>query len=485
MPWSKRRAHRLAAAAARRFSIVLWLAATVLTIGLSAAITLLAGPPEEKRIAIYSTVANYSLPVMDWNGREYVGLLEILEPLGNVTAKPDHERWKIRFNTVDGEFSNGKTRAKVRGQELDLSSNFLLENGRGLVPLGSLGTLLPRFLGGPVTFHESSRRLFVGNVAVHFTAQINKAGTPVLQMEFSAPVNPTIATEPGKLRMIFTREALVPPGTTKLTFDDQTIPNATYQEADGAAEIAVTGTAPLLASFSNGGRTITIAPVAEPVAGTQPISQVPLPVPTANPAPVPIPRKIVVVIDPSHGGDERGAALTDKLAEKDVTLAIARRLRQVFESRGLATMLLRDGDSTLTLDQRAAMANSAHAAIYISVHATSQGTGVRLFTAILPVGRENHGPFLDWDTAQSSFLVLSQATRSSIATEFQKKQITVRALMVPLRPLNNITSVAVAIEVAPPAEGISELASPAYQELVAENLAAGVVAVRDKLGVGR
>jgi hypothetical protein len=54
-----------------------------------------------------------------------------------------------------------------------------------------------------------------------------------------------------------------------------------------------------------------------------------------------------------------------------------------------------------------------------------------------------------------------------------------------LRPLNNIAAAAVAIEVAPPAGGISELNSPAYQQLVAEAVAAGITSVRDKLGVPR
>ena len=33
-------------------------------------------------------------------------------------------------------------------------------------------SLLPRFLGGPVTLHEDSGRLFVGSVATHFTASV-------------------------------------------------------------------------------------------------------------------------------------------------------------------------------------------------------------------------------------------------------------------------------------------------------------------------
>ena len=119
--------------------------------------------------------------------------------------------------------------------------------------------------------------------------------------------------------------------------------------------------------------TSAVSPPASPP--SQPASAVP-----ASPAP----RRYFAVVDPSHGGDERGAAITDSIAEKDITLAVGRRLRQELEARGLPTLLLRDGDATLSLDQRASLTNSAHAAIYISLHAASQGSGVRVYTALSP-----------------------------------------------------------------------------------------------------
>jgi N-acetylmuramoyl-L-alanine amidase len=450
---------------------------------------LLFANPDEKRISIYSSAANYSLPVIEHNGQDYVGLFEMLEPLGTVVSKTEGAHWKLRYNQVDSEFTVGRTRARVRGQDLNLPANFLIEDGRGLVPLGALTNLLPRFLGGPVTFHETSRRLFVGSVAVHFTAQVSKTTPPTLVMDFTSPVNPVIATEPGKLRMVFTHEPLVPPGSATLTFDSKTIPSANYQESNGAAEITVTGTAPLFASFSNDGRTITVAPAPPQPSAQMTPAPVTSPVPTApatsvSPASAAA-RRYFAVVDASHGGDERGAALSSQLAEKDVTLAFARRLRQELETRGLTTMLLRDGDATLTLDQRANLANATHAAIYICVHAAAEGKGVRLYAALVPAIGEGRGPFLDWNTAQSAFHGISQTAEASLAAEFQRRQVPVRVLTAPLRPLNNLISAAVAIEVAPPADDVSALNSAAYQELVAGSVAAGIAAMRDKLEAGR
>ena len=454
-----------------------------------ASVVLLPGSSEEKRVSIYSTVANYSLPVAERNKVDYVGLLELLEPLGTVSAKLNGNRWRLRYNDAVAEFTANKRKARVRDADVQLPSNFVLESGRGLVPLAGLSNLLSRILGGPVAFNPGARRLFVGNVAVHFTAQVSNPASPKLIVNFTAPVNPTIATEPGKLRMTFSHDPVVAPGSPKLTFDSAVIASATFLESNGEAEIVIDTTVPLLAAFSNNGRTITIEPAAAAATPALPAAPPAAPVstpPSAVPAMVASPPAsgaphYFAVVDASHGGDERGAALTEQLAEKDVTLAFARLLRQELDNRGLRTLLVRDGDSTLTADQRATFTNAAAPAIYVCVHAASQGTGVRLYTALIASGGGSSGPFLDWDTAQGPFEALSEAAATSVAAALHSKQFPVRTLTAPLRPLNNITSAAVAIEIAPPANDMSRLSSAAYQQLIAAAVASGIADARDKL----
>src|SRR5258706_4540366 len=221
--------------------------------------TLSAAPPE-KRLSIYSTAANYSLPIVQRQNHDYVGLLELLDPLGKVSAKSEPPRWRIHYNNILGDFTASKTHARIQGRDTDLSGKFLMENGRGLVPLASLSSLLPRLLGGPATLHQESGRLFIGDIATHFTASVSPDDASHLILHFTAPVNPSVASEPGKLRMTFSHEPVTAPASPTLTFDSKTIPSAIYSENNGAAEIAVTTTIPLLASFSPDGRTITLAP---------------------------------------------------------------------------------------------------------------------------------------------------------------------------------------------------------------------------------
>jgi N-acetylmuramoyl-L-alanine amidase len=450
----------------------------------------------EKHLSIYSTAANYSLPIVQREGRDYVGLLEVLDPLGTVSAKSDPPRWRIHYNNVLGDFTQGSSRARIQGRDADLSGRFVLENGRGFVPLGALASILPRFLGGPVTLHEESGRLFIGTVATHFTASISPSDASSLVFHFTSPVNPTIASEPGRLRMTFLHEPVTAPASPTLTFASKVIPSSTYTESNGAAQITVNSTVPLFASFSNDGRTVTLTPAKSQVAAS-PGTAITTPKNASAPAPAqgnaapmqPAPsqssaaaRRYFAIIDASHGGNDRGEALSSSLAEKDVTLAFARYLRQELESRGLTTLLLRDSDATLSLDDRAFSANSNHAAIYIVLHAASSGHGIRLYTALLPYSNaEDRGPFRSWTTAQSPSISLSQVTAASVAETLKRVQLPVRTLTAPLRPLNNVIIAALAVEVAPPASDVSALNSPDYQQLVAGAVANGILAIRPQL----
>jgi len=399
-----------------------------------------------------------------------------------VSAKSDPPRWRIHYNNILGDFTVGKNHARIQGRDADLSAKFLVENGRGLVPLASLSSLLPRFLGGPATLHEDSGRLFIGSIATHFTASVAPDDPSQLIFHFTSPVNPSVATEPGQLRMTFSHEPITSPASPTLTFGSKTIPSATYSESNGAAQITVSSTTPLTASFSNDGRTITLSPAKSQTAATAVPAPNPAPqAPATNPS-ASVPRRYFAIVDASHGGNDRGEALSNTLAEKDVTVAFARRLRQELENRGISTLVLRDSDANLSLDERAFFANTTHAAVYVALHAASNGHGVRLYTALLPyTSEDDRGPFRSWTTAQQSSISLSQAAAASVATELRKQQISVRTLTAPLRPLNNIVTAAIAVEVAPPASDISQLTSPDYQQLITTAVANGIVAIRAQL----
>jgi N-acetylmuramoyl-L-alanine amidase len=443
---------------------------------------------DEKQLSVYAPVATYTLPVLQRSGHEYVGLLELLEPLGRVSSDSAGGRWRIRYNSADAEFQAGRTRVRVHGHDFNLTAPFLMENSRGLVPLASLGSLLPRFLGTAVNFHESGRRLFIGDIGIHPSFQLESGPQPRLIVNFSGPVNPAISTEPGKLRMVFKREPLISPGTQPFSFENQAITQAAYSEANGVAELDVAASIPLIASFSNNGKTITLsAAPSSATPGTSPADNAANPAPpqaaSAASASAPSPARLLAVVDPAHGGSERGAALTDQLPEKDVTLGFGRLLRHELEQRGFAVLLLRDADSTLPPDQRAGTANAARAAVYISLHAASQGSGALVYSALLPVEDRSAGNFHAWNSAQAPVLPASRALAAAIVTGMQKAQFSVRASSASLRPLNSLLMPAVAVELAPGPNGLPDLTSANYQQQAAASIADALVAMRDRLGV--
>ena len=81
----------------------------------------------------------------------------------------------------------------------------------------------------------------------------------------------------------------------------------------------------------------------------------------------------IVVIDAGHGGRDPGArSVSGEIAEKDMTLALARELRDDLVKRGrVRVAMTRDDDRYLTLDDRAAVARRLNAALFVSLHIDS------------------------------------------------------------------------------------------------------------------
>jgi N-acetylmuramoyl-L-alanine amidase len=79
-------------------------------------------------------------------------------------------------------------------------------------------------------------------------------------------------------------------------------------------------------------------------------------------------RKLLVVLDPGHGGDDPGTSGPRGLSEKEITLAVARSAKRRLEERGFAVMLTRNGDRTLSLEERTAFAEGARGDVFVSIH---------------------------------------------------------------------------------------------------------------------
>ena len=187
------------------------------------------------------------------------------------------------------------------------------------------------------------------------------------------------------------------------------------------------------------------------------------------------PAELFVMIDPSHGGDDPGATLAPGVREKDVTLSFARELKKELEERGIAVRMLRDSDVSLALERRAELANEQHPAIYVAVHAGPAGKGLRIYAPLLPSRQVAlTGKFLPWDSAQSASIDRSRALAKSVAAEAKKHDLETMTLETPLRPLTNITTPAIAVELASDGEPPHSSASQKRLNAVASAIASGL-----------
>ncbi len=143
----------------------------------------------------------------------------------------------------------------------------------------------------------------------------------------------------------------------------------------------------------------------------------------APPAP-PGPHTIrMIVLDPGHGGGDVGATHGD-VREKDLTLALAKRLAPELQKRlGCRVVLTRIDDRSLTQHERAERANRERADLVISLHVdaypSSRARGVRAWVAPATLSESPRGSgrplsLLPWRDAAAEFAVTSRSLAESV-----------------------------------------------------------------------
>ncbi len=187
--------------------------------------------------------------------------------------------------------------------------------------------------------------------------------------------------------------------------------------------------------------------------------------------------RFVVVIDAAHGGSDPGVRLSPTLNEKTVTMAMASHLRSLLKKRGISVVMTRTKDTDPSLTTRAEIANHARAAACLILHATASGVGVHLFTSSLSPAPKTAVPA--WATAQAAYVDQSARLSSDIDAALTQTSIPVIVGRTFLRPLDNLTCPAVAIELAPRRpggnSGPTSVENPNYQRTVLRAIVAGIL----------
>ena len=280
--------------------------------------------------------------------------------------------------------SANRTLVSLDAKLVSLSSPVYLVEGEWYVPLDFVTKVLKVMSTQPFLWLENSRSLILGEIqpnqlSVKYSAEVDYSR---LVFQSTRPIEYYLVYQDGTLAITPQSQDFVV-GFQESKFDDGVIATLAIQSQNERKSFRVQ-TGENYVSFkyfqlNDPPRLVvdfykkTSAPAPTPV--EPPPSQQPSVVPPSQ-LPSTVQEKKVIVIDPGHGGNETGAKGPDGTYEKDIVLAIARKLRGLLESSGdVRVILTRDGDQSVSLDDRTALANNNKAELFLSIHANSTFRG--------------------------------------------------------------------------------------------------------------
>jgi N-acetylmuramoyl-L-alanine amidase len=460
-----------------------------------------------------------SLPLAVVGDQEFVALddlattfqLTVQESLGAITVS-----YKGRTIVLTPD----QTLASVAGRMISLPAAPVRSGRRWLVPVDFLGRALAPIYDTRLEWRRASRLLIVGDVRVpRVVMRYEPTGSGGrLTIDATPRAGSAVAQDGDRLLLTFDADALDLP-TPLLPAQPATSLVVGVRSVD-ARTLAI-DLAPRFGGFKaatqpldNSVRlTVDIAapPQSEPRPTEQPQAAPPSELPPALGSQGAGIR--TVAIDPGHGGEDEGVKGTG-IKEKDLTLAIARRLKAMLEARlGVRVLLTRDDDRNVALDGRTAVANNNKADLFISLHANAAMrkpvAGAAIFTAAFDRdaaqaaaagGTERVPAFggglrdiemVPWDLAQIRHLDASSGFATMLEQQFRNRVPLANhpTGQAPLRVLESANMPAVLVELGflsnPEQEKL--LTGDAFQGTVVQAFYDAIVRFRDSLpnGVGR
>ena len=198
-----------------------------------------------------------------------------------------------------------------------------------------------------------------------------------------------------------------------------------------------------------------------------------------------------VMVDPGHGGEDIGSRGSRGVYEKDITLALAKKLVQILETvETISPELVRTDDSSISLDQRAGLANHNHGDLLVSLHLGTTfrpvPTGFTIYywspTTAAPTATPSSSTVRPWDQEQEPYWEKSRMLASLMQEEllwsipwasggvlaadiYLLRRVRMPAVMLELGSLNH-------------PEESAQLQKPEFQEAVAKAISQAIIKYR-------
>jgi N-acetylmuramoyl-L-alanine amidase len=469
-------------------------------------------------LTILSRDGRRAIPVVSVNNQDYVAVDDLAAPFGT-TAREAAGGLTITLRGRTIVVTADQNVVSAAGRLVSLPAPSLRRDGRWLVPVDFLPRALAGVMDTRLDWRRGSRLLVVGDLRVPRVVARIESGASGASITFEiSPVTPSrITAESGRLVVQFEADALdllVPP------LPQQPFISSLVAADSGTAVVVTPG--PRYGAYRSSSSqpdasstrlTLDLLPAATDLAGAAAALPTPPPPPVdlrASLPPSPVTGVRTIVIDPGHGGDELGAQGPRGSLEKEITLAVSRRLRTLIESKlGMRVFLTREDDRTISHDDRSAFANSHQADLFLSIHANAavrpgiKGAEVYYLSVeradaearkraddaavALPAlgGGTRAIDLILWETAQARYLEQSATLATTIESSLRARvEMSPRAVQqAPFRVLvgANMPAALVEIGYVSNPEQEQQLVSTDYQTRVAEALLDAITRFRAQL----
>ena len=474
----------------------------------------LAGQTSASTLTLVARDGRRTMPIATINNRELVALDDLAATF-QLAVREESGALTVSYRGRTIVLTPDQAVASVAGRLVSLPAPAARAGGRWMVPLEFISRALASVYDTRLELRVASHLLVVGDLRVpRLAIRYEPVGTGARLTVDATPQTASVVTqENARISIKFDADAL-----------DAVIPPVQAQglaaivQAIRAADVATLAIelGPRFAGFRASTQNVAastrlsvelLATIATETAAPPP------PPPPVGEFPVfgqPTATIRTIVIDAGHGGEDEGTKGVNGTIEKDVTLAVARRLRAVLENRlGVRVLLTREDDRSVPLDERTAAANNNKADLFLSLHANgslrpttigasiyvaaftdSDRSAAALAPARVPIfgGGSRDIELVPWDLAQIRHVDQSAELARIVQRELENRvPLGARPIeQAPFRVLESVNMPAALIEMGFLANADQErqLAGAEFQAAFVQAVADAVARFRDFLSTG-
>ena len=499
--------------------------ATALPLVILAALvaTLSSQTPAGPSLTVLAREGRRALPIAMVSDQEFVALDDLAAAFQLTVHEESLGAITVTYKGKTIVLTPEQALASVAGRLVSLPAPPSRSGRRWLVPVEFISRALTLVYDARLDLRKPSRLLVVGDVRVpRILVRYDSLGAGGrLTIDATPRANSTVTQEGERILVKFEADALDAPSPL--------LPPQTMQAAAPfVRDIRVIDNTTI--AIDPGPRFVGFRAAAQPadatarlvidLVGTQTDTTPAPPVPPATPPPAPeVPPALTppasairtIAVDPGHGGEDEGVRGGQGTKEKDLALAVARRVKGVIEGRlGIRVLLTRDDDRNIPIDDRTALANNNKADLFISLHANASvrrsAAGATVFLAAFDdsdteAARPSPGErvptfggglrdieLVPWNLAQTRHLTQSVEFATILEQQLRNRvPLSVHPIdRAPLRILESANMPAVLLEMGflSNAEQEKQLTVDVFQAGVVQSIYEAVVRFRDSLNAG-